>query len=386
MSILGIVVEYNPFHNGHLYHLKKAKQITNAKYVIAVMSGNFLQRGLPACLDKCTRTKLALHYGVDMVIELPLLYATSAANYFANAAISLLNAVGCNYVCFGAELADINLLSEAITETDDIKLNIKSNLNKGLSYAKSKSLSTTGSNEVFKPNNILGIEYLKALKNTNSQMIPFAIKRNNKFASATYINGNLMQNKKSKIYKIEEHIPNETYNALINSIKTQAYPIRLNNFSNIFHYKLINEKRNINKYLDVTEGLENLIIKKAQENYLLEDILKATKTKRYTLAKLQRVVTHILLNITKEDMYNIKVPPYVRILGINKERTHLINNIKSLPTVINLKKDEENLCIKGKLLLSKEITATDIYYLSQPCYKIYPKKINIEYTKKLITI
>ncbi|MCL1995764.1 MAG: nucleotidyltransferase family protein [Defluviitaleaceae bacterium] len=359
MGILGVIVEYNPLHNGHLHHLSLAKEITKAQFTIAVMSGNFLQRGLPACLGKFARTKLALEHGVDIVIELPALYATSAANYFATGAVGLLNALNVDWLVFGSETGELDALQNLADtkEDDDFAKDFKSNLKQGFSYS-SAQIRTSKYSELALPNNILGIEYLRALKQSNSKIEPFVVQREQSYTSATEINKKL-QNSKSvgsveSVDSIKKDVPKATFD-IINDIIKESHVPTLNSYSQIFHYRLLQEKGKLHEFLDVTEGIENRILKMAREHFYLQDILDATKTKRYTKAKLQRIATHILLDIKKKDMETWPTAPYVRVLGLKKSAAHLLGRA-TLPIVTNVYKSYHP-------LLEKDIKAEEIYYL-----------------------
>lgn len=376
MNILGIIVEYNPFHNGHLHHLKEAKKATGADYVVAVMSGNFLQRGLPACLDKFTRAKLALLHGVDIVIELPVLFATSAANTFAHGAVSLLNDFGATHICFGAETPDINMLRTVAKENSAVSERVQQGLATGMSYP--RALDCAIDNQVFTPNNILGIEYLRAIDALGSNIQPIAIQRNTTLKSATSINQQIIS---SSLHEVCDNVPTATLQEL-----QKVAPISLDNFSHIFQYKVAKEKKELAKYLDVDEGLENRIISKTAEAYNLTELLALIKTKRYTMTKLQRMATHILLDITKEDMLKIPTPPYVKILGMRREAQHLLNSVKAVPLIVNIKSDMTKLSTTGYDLLQKEIFATDLYHLGIHGHKNSPAPKGLEYTTPLLKI
>lgn len=356
-KVLGIIVEYNPLHKGHLYHLNMAKQLVNPKYTVALMSGNFTQRGLPAVLDKFTRTSLALYYGVDMVVELPVIYAMGAAQYFAFGSINILNSLPVTHLCFGAEEENLSKLwkcAEILAhEPPEFKSVLKQGLKEGLSYPKARefALKAVNSSVRLLPNNILAVEYLKALIQTSSSIIPINIKRDSKFLSATCINQNLRKGN----YKILEELPDLTAEALV---KNKDSAVNLDNYSSIFHYKLLSN--DLEKYLDIKEGLDNRLRKAATEFFNISQIITGTKTKRYTQTRLQRIILQILLDITKEDMDRWRSPPYVRVLGLKKEAASLLKNVDNL--VMNIKKAR---LIEGRELLEKEISATDIYYLGQ---------------------
>ncbi|MCL1935724.1 MAG: nucleotidyltransferase family protein [Defluviitaleaceae bacterium] len=363
MKILGIIVEYNPFHNGHLYHLNMAKKITNSDFVVAVMSGNFSQRGTPACLDKYKRTLIALQNGVDVVIELPVLYATSAARYFALASISILNNFMVDYICFGAENSNLEILQNATIESEEFKEIFKKNLSKGFSYQRAyeKTLEISKNDIKLSSNNILAIEYLRALKNTNSHIKPFVLQRNEKYTSATEIKKNILN-----LEKLEKNVPKETYESIKNTNKN----ITLDDFTDFFKYKVIQEKENIKKYLDVDEGLENRILNNLDSKKNISSMIEVLKTKRYSHFKLQRMISHIFLNITKEDMKKYEYPPYIRILGFKKNSSFLFKNIKNSPLITNIK-NAKKILGKDYNLLEKEIFSTEIYNLASKNHDLF---------------
>ncbi len=386
MSILGIVVEYNPFHNGHRYHIEQGKQISNANKVIAVMSGNYVQRGEPAIMSKYTRTKLALENGVDMVIELPTVYSTSSAELFSHAAVSILSKTNIvSSICFGSETGALenlqNIANILVNEPPEFKDTLKSELSKGVSFPKAReialeTLSPNLSNILSSPNNILGIEYLKALKKLNSNIKPYTITRTiadyhdttlthgTSIASATSIR-NLVYSDVTSLYKAQQYVPIETYNVLVDYIDNKLYT----NMENIFiflkfklsHISLI-ELSNI---YDVTEGLGELLLNKIQISSSYYDLIQNLYSKRYTQTKIQRMLIHLLLNITKQDIELYKAVdyiPYIRVLGFRKDSSDLLRDLtekSTVPVVTNLK--NANLCNIGTKMLSDEFVYTNIY-------------------------
>lgn len=394
MSVLGIVVEYNPFHNGHLYHLKKAKEITGAKYTVAVMSGNFTQRGTPAILDKYKRTMIALKNGVDMVVELPVLYATSSANYFARGAVSILKALGVDHLCFGTETGDLSLLKKASEETQDFRKHIKKGLNLGMSYpsAYQHALTQTGNPINLSPNNILAIEYLRALRETEASIMPHAIVRNQNLKSATEITKSVTRatekiakkRELSQIRSMLKGVPTDTFRSIEVSIK-QRKNINLNNFSTILQYKLLTHANNLDQFLDVDEGLENRLLKSASTKHYIDDIISDIKTKRYTKTKLQRMITHILLDIKKTDLINYPTPPYVRILGFRHGSQELLKDIKDLPLITNIK-NAPYILGRSMYVLEKDMFATDMYNLASGGAINHATEKEIEYRIPLTII
>ena len=406
-NVLGIICEYNPFHNGHLYQLEEAKKACNADFTIAVMSGNFTQRGDVALFDKWTRTEMALKNGIDLVIELPTVYATSSAENFANGAIKILNSLGIvDYLAFGSESGDITLLDKIATilynEPKEFSQLINMQLRSGLSYPKARELAIAtyfrGSKQYTEalesPNNILGIEYLKALKRQKSHIIPITIKRinsdynststKNNFASATAIRERLQNNK-----NIHRLVPYETYELIEEKLKKKDFLTNLSIFEKEIIYSLrkmtLEEIANLP---DVTEGLENKI-KFAVSNFTtLDKVIENIKSKRFTQTRIQRILVYALLEITKKDM-NIarKAIPYIRVLGFNKHGKKIISAIASnnpkLKIIISLKRFlDSNPDNSTKQLLSKDILATNIYTLG---LKENPVA-NLDYTHKIIEI
>ena len=406
-NVLGIICEYNPFHNGHLYQLEEAKKACNADFTIAVMSGNFTQRGDVALFDKWTRTEMALKNGIDLVIELPTIYATSSAENFADGAVKILNSLGIiDYLAFGSESGDITLLDKVASilynEPKEFSALINMQLKSGLSYPKARELAISsyfrGSKQYTEalenPNNILGIEYLKALKRQKSHIIPITIKRinsdynstntKNGFATATAIRERLQNNK-----NIHRLVPYETYELIEEKLKKKDFLTNLSIFEKEIIYSLrrmtIEEIANLP---DVTEGLENKI-KFAVSNFTtLDKIIENIKSKRYTQTRIQRILVYALLGITKKDM-NLarKTVPYIRVLGFNKHGKKIISAIASnnpkLKIIISLKRFlDSNPDNSTKQLLSKDILATNIYTLGLKENPI----ANLDYTHKIIEI
>ncbi|MCX4303975.1 MAG: nucleotidyltransferase [Clostridia bacterium] len=407
-GVLGIVSEYNPFHNGHLHHLNYSKEITNSTFSIAVMSGNFTQRGDTALIDKWTRAEMALKAGIDLVIELPTVYATSSAENFAEGAIKILNSLGIvDYVSFGSEIGDIKPLNEVAEilykEPKEFSSLITRQLKTGLSYPKARELAISmyfGSSKKFteileNPNNILAIEYLKALKKYKSSIIPLTIKRDysdynskkvkNGIASSTAIR-TMIENKKNIHYVV----PFETYELMEEQINSGHINPNLAVFEKEIIYNLrkmpIQEIANLP---DVSEGLEYRIKEAANISNTLETLISHIKTKRYTLTRIQRILLHSLLGITTKDINaSKKVVPYIRILGFNKHGKRIISaiaaNNPSLKIIVSLKKFMENNSNNTlRNMISKDILATNIYTLG---YKSNDGIANLDYTHKIIDI
>lgn len=401
MKILGLIVEYNPFHNGHLYHLKKSLEITNSTHSIAVMSGNFLQRGEPALFDKYKRAEMAVSNGVDLVVELPTLYACQSAEIFAHGAITLLNSLNCiDSICFGSEHGDIDLLVEIskilINEPDKFKTLLKRNLDEGLLFAlaRSKALSEYMLNHtnlnidenklndlLSTPNNILGIEYIKSLLKHKSTIKPYLITRiqadynsetiESNICSATAIRKTLKEyNSLDSIYNV---VPINTFKLISKSIDNNFNPMFDEYYFDTIRELVIRDLNILNSYFDVNEGIENKIYKSVFSCKNIFELQQSIKSKRYTLTKIKRILNNILLGITKDDMNtvkNIMNLPYVRILAFNDKGREIIKQIK-LNSEIKIINKFSNVNFEDdkvfETLIKYDIKATNIYNI--PYYK-----------------
>ena len=406
-SILGIISEYNPFHNGHLLHLQDSKKLTHTDFTIAVMSGNFVQRGDTSIVDKWTKAEMALKAGVDLVIELPTLYAISSAENFAEGAIRILNSLGIvDYVSFGSEIGEISPLNDVAQvlykEPKEFSALISKQLRSGLSYPKARELAIQmyfGSSQKYteileNPNNILGIEYLKDLKKYKSPIRPITLKRKysdynsadvkSGIASATAIRTMLQNNK-----NIHYVVPFETYELLEEKKKNEQIITSLSVFSKEIIYTL--RKMTLSEIAslpDVSEGLENKIKSAVNTSNTLEDLISKIKSKRYTQTRIQRILLYALLNISAKDMnMSRKQMPYIRVLGFNKHGKKIIsaiaNNNPKLQIIVSVKKFMENNTDKHlHTMMSKDIFATNVYTLGYGNASL----ANLDYTHKVVEI
>lgn len=398
MSVLGLITEYNPFHNGHLYHLENSKEITGCDTVVCIMSGNFIQRGQPALINKWARAKMALNNKVDMVIELPVHYSVSSAEFFAYGAIKLLDSLGIvDYVCFGSEYGNTDTLGSIaevlVKEPDSFKKNLSEYLGKGLSFPAARSLALQDyfkqanhddyeviKSVIIQPNNILGVEYIKALLKLKSNIKPITIKRFKadynsyirfgNIASATAIRKML---KSDDLHVIKAVVPPSTYEILNCELSEGRGPVFLESFESA----ILSTIRRMNlceleRIFDVEEGMENRIKKTSQQTGTLPEFLHALKTKRYTLTRLQRILIRILLGLTKEsfDTFNlVGGPQYIRVLGFSKKGEELLSKIKSsspLPLVTSPSDFLHKCNPLQKSMLNADILASDIYCLGYP--------------------
>ena len=403
-KVVGIVAEYNPFHNGHVYHIQKTKEQTGADFVVAAITGNFTQRGNTSVVDKWEKTKMALNGGVDLVIELPTIYSISSAENFAGGAIKILSKLGIvDMLSFGMEakdISDLNNIANVLYEEPNEFVNIlKEEIKKGVSYPKARENALIKYLKDFKryddalkgSNNILAIEYLKALKKYKSNIIPIGIKREkiyynstkiiDEYASATGIRTLLLRN---QIEEIRRVVPPSTFSILLNNLREGSAALDITAYSSEILYKLRTMTvKEIANLPDVNEGLENLIKEIAGKTNNLIELINNIKSKRYTQTRIQRILLYALLGITKRDMdISKKIIPYVRILGCSDNGKMLLSQInKNVKVITSLKKFEKiNRNRKLERLLEIDKRATNIYTLG---YK-KNSKANLDYTKGLI--
>ena len=407
-KVLGIIAEYNPFHNGHLLHLTKSKEETGAKYSICIMSGNFVQRGNTSIVNKWVKTEMALKSGIDLVLELPTVYSISSAENFAEGAIKLLNSLKIvDTVSFGSENSDIDILNRIsgilYEEPKQYVEFLNEELKKGLSFPKARENAILlylndkkYSNILNQPNNTLAIEYLKALKKYKSHIMPISIKREKAFynsncivdeyASATAIRNMIVNNQFNDIRKV---MPRLAYDLLMQEIENNQYVIDISKFEKEILYSIRRlSTADLKKFPEVNEGLENAIKNAANSCNTLAELINIIKTKRYTQTRIQRILLYILLNITKKDMYiSRKTVPYARILGYSQKGKALISEIYKANPKIALITSVKNFFDSSnnktyKHMLNKDVLATNIYTLA---YK-NDSVANLDYTKKIVTI
>lgn len=408
-KVLGIIAEYNPFHNGHLYHINESKKAVNADYVVAIISGNFVQRGDTSLVDKWSKAEMAIQNGADLVIELPLLYSISSAENFAEGGIKMLNSFNIvDYISFGSELCDVNTLNEfadvLFHEPKEFVSVLNHELSKGFSYPKARENALLMylndirkyANILSSPNNILAIEYLKALKKYKSSIVPVSINRNkvdynsteivDGFASATAIRKIAMTN---DVWSLRQAMPKSSFDIMYDCLRSGKTVSSLAKFEKEIIYNLrkmsISEIANLP---DVTEGLEYSIKNAANSCNTIDELISIVKSKRYTVTRLKRILVYCLLGITKKDMQDSrKVTPYVRVLGFNDKGKELLSGIShanpKLDIVTSVKKYMEtsnNKILKN--MLAKDIFATDIYTLGYD----YDSSSNLDYTHPIVNL
>lgn len=338
MRASGLIVEYNPFHNGHKYHLEKAYKIDKENVKIAVMSGDFVQRGEPAVINRWKRAEMALKNGIDIVAELPVFYSCQSAEIFAIGAVGILNELKCSNIIFGSETSNIDNLKEIAEREENIefKNKIKEYLSNGESYptAHSKTLKEIkGNNITLASNDILGLEYIKAIKYWNSNIVPLLIKREKTgyyeentdegFASATAVRKFLKEKK-----EIADLVPEESLKILNEENKNNSL-VYLENFYPLLRYEIIRNKNILSDIQDMEKGYENRLYEMAVKNYEFEEFYKGIISKRFTQGRTQRVLIHILTGITQELTQKVKKEiPYVKILGFTDKGREYLNYLK----------------------------------------------------------
>lgn len=379
MKVCGIVSEYNPFHNGHKFQIDKTRDITGCDVFVAVMSGNFTQRGEAAVIDKWNRTKSALGCGINLVLELPVLYSVSSAEIFSFGGVSLLNSLNViDYISFGSESGDIVSLQKIAgvlsAETEDYKIKLKEELDKGLPFHKSRENALAGLldenllREMSNPNNILGIEYIKSLIRLNSKIKPVTIKRigagfnenklSEEYSSASGIRKVLYENQDINLLK--KNMPEKAFNILYD-LKIRGYSLTdMDKIIPYIRYKLYMNKDEIKNIPEVIEGLDRKIVKEIYKNSF-DELVMAVKSKRYTYTRIARILTQYFIGFENYDIKGMRKEPcpYARILGADekgRKLIRLINEKASIPLI-------NKLPVKLDAVLDLEVKSTKAYSL-----------------------
>ena len=409
-KVVGIIAEYNPFHNGHLYHLLQAKDLAQADYVVAVISGNFTQRGNTSIVDKWTKAYMAICGGCDLVLELPTVYSVSSAENFASGAVKILDSLKIvDSIAFGAEasdLATLNNIANVLFQEPRGYTNILTHeLQKGISFPSARENAILMylndikryANILNSPNNILAIEYLKAMKMQRSNMNPIMVKRSkvyynddrivDDFASATAIRKLIKRREYEDLRKV---VPRSTYKILSRQIRDGNIVLGLENFEKEIIYTLRKMSiREIANLPDVSEGLENLIKNSADNCNDMSKLIANIKSKRYTQTRIQRILLYALLGIDKKMMEDSKkVTPYVRVLGFTNKGKELISEINKRNPKINMITSVKKFIEKNNKpsnrtimqMLQKDIFATDVYTLGFD----FESKANLDFTNNMI--
>ena len=357
MSV-GIIAEYNPFHNGHKYHLEKVKEMFKEETIILVMPGNFVQRGEPAIIDKWERTNIAIEEGIDLVVELPFPFATQSADYYSYGAITLLNHLKVDKLVFGSEcnnIKDLEAIVDCELKNKDFDQLVKFYGKCGYNYPTSLSLTLKEltNKEIKTPNDILGITYIKTIKKEKYKITPYLIKRTNSYhekelqkeiSSATAIRKAIIEKK-----NIDNQIPISTKKRLKKIHQKEDY-------FPFLKYKIITEE-NLTQYLGVDQGLQNSLKKEIEQVQSIQELIEKCKRKRNTQSNISRALLHILCNYTKEENKKFQEITYIRLLGMNQKGKKYLNQIKkeiTIPIISKITREKD-------LMLEKELQTTKIY-------------------------
>ena len=358
MHKIGIIAEYNPFHNGHLYQIKEIKKRYPDSTIISVVSSSFTQRGDISLLNKWDKTKIELDQGIDLVIELPFVYSTQASDIFAEGAVKILNYLGIDTLVFGTErdtIEDLELLADIQINNKEYQEKVKQYLSTGLNYATStnKALEDITNVKVDTPNDLLALSYIKQIKLNKYNIKYTNIKR------TTSYHGSEIKNNISSASNIRKmSADNQNIDNLIPFDKKLLYKVSMNNYLDILKYKVLSEDVNINKYQTVDEGIEGRIIDNITKVTTYEELIQNIKTKRYTYNKISRMLLHILTNFTKEEASNIDID-YIRVLGFTTKGQEYLSKIKkniTIPIITGYKKNISK-------VLDIEYRVTKIYSL-----------------------
>lgn len=361
MESVGIIAEYNPFHNGHLYHLNKIKEKYKDATIVLVMSGNFTQRGDVSIIDKWKKTQIALKAGIDIVVELPFPFATQSADYFSYGSITLLEKLKVNKVIFGSEsdnINDLEIIADTQLNNPDFDKLVKIYSKFGYNYptALSLALKDLTKKEIKEPNDLLGISYIKAIRQNHYKIKPELVKRTNNYheeelnenlSSATAIRKALKEGK-----DIKDQVPEFTTDHLTDLHYIEEY-------FQLLKYKIITEK-DLSIYNTVEEGIDQKLKKEIINTTSYDDLINKIKSKRYTYNKISRMLIHILCNFTKEKKEKFKEISYIRLLGFSDKGRKYLNSIKKdldIPLISKISRNKDP-------MLEFEIETTKIYSLN----------------------
>lgn len=395
MKIVGIIAEYNPFHNGHLYHIQAALKVTEADVAVVVTSGDYVQRGAPAIMSKHLRTEMALQCGAAAVFELPICYATGSAELFALGAVSLLDALGADALCFGSEcgdLSDLQQLSDILREEPaEYRQCLKNYVKEGISFpaARQRAVSeyltamddSRKASLLDKPNNILAIEYLKALQKIGSPVTPYTIRRvssayhdntlRSECSSASAIRRTL-EHEEANLIQLETQIPPSCMD-ILKEFFHRGYPVTIDDFSLLLKYKLLNTKEEeLPLYQDVSEELAKRIHKMQNDFRSYTQFRELLMTRQLTRTRVSRALLHVLLNVKKTDVEHCLsdgVHYYARLLGFRKDCGNIVSEIArrtrlpllTSPGKFNSSQFDERAQKNARQMLETDIFASNLY-------------------------
>ena len=383
MKIVGLITEYNPFHAGHLYHMQQARELTGADYCVVLMSGSFVQRGEPAIFDKYRRTKAALLAGADLVLEMPIAFSTASAHEFAAYGVALLSAIGVDAVVFGSECGQIEFLKQAASalnhESAEFQERLRKGLKAGLTYpqarAKALEMEDTWASVLTSPNNILGIEYLRAAEDLHSPMEFYTISRKGSgyhedtladanFPSASAIRGiirNSLSKDKDLLDILASHLPAVTHPAY-----TGAVPVFVDDFSELLNAAVLQMQATFS-IADLSPELAARLAKPPYFPLSFEERIQALKTRQLTYTRVSRALLHLVLGMREEDISRWKdegYALYARILGFRRQSSPLLSCLhkkSSIPLITKMADAAQNLSPSALALLEQEVYASHLY-------------------------
>ena len=383
MKIVGLITEYNPFHAGHLYHMQRARELTGADYCVVLMSGSFVQRGEPAIFDKYRRTKAALLAGADLVLEMPVAFSTASAHEFAAYGVALLSAIGVEAVVFGSECGQIEFLKQAASalnhESAEFQERLRKGLKAGLTYpqarAKALEMEDTWASVLTSPNNILGIEYLRAAEDLHSPMEFYTISRKGSgyhedtladanFPSASAIRGiirNSLSKDKDLLDILASHLPAVTHPAY-----TGAVPVFVDDFSELLNAAVLQMQATFS-IADLSPELAARLAKPPYFPLSFEERIQALKTRQLTYTRVSRALLHLVLGMREEDISRWKdegYALYARILGFRRQSSPLLSCLhkkSSIPLITKMADAAQNLSPSALALLEQEVYASHLY-------------------------
>jgi len=371
MTSIGVIAEYNPFHNGHLYHINKIKEMYPDSLIVLVMSSSFTERGIPSIINKWDKTKIALNNKIDLVVELPYMFSTQSADIFARESIRILKELKVEKLIFGSENNNIDML----THVANIQINnneydnlVKEYLDSGINYptAMNKALIELGGYEVNESNDLLGLSYIKEIIRQDANIEPISIKRTNDYLE-TSLTGNISSATAIRKAFIENNNISNTVSKEVLDILNKEYFI-MDDYFELLKYKIYSDN-DLSKYLDVDEGIENRILSVIDKVNNYDELVESVKTKRYTYNKINRMFCHILCGFTKELRDKYENGNYIRVLGFNNNGKEYLNKIKKDTNVP---------------IITKYIKNNEILDFEKKVTSIYVSKLNINRQKELI--
>ncbi|MGN0404272.1 MAG: nucleotidyltransferase [Bariatricus sp.] len=396
MKIVGLITEYNPFHNGHKYHIEQALKQTDANYAVVLMSGDFVQRGAPAIMPKHLRARAALSDGASLVLELPVCCACGSAEYFARGAIEIFDALGCvDSICFGSECGDVEKLNQIARilawEPEEFRHLLQKNLKNGLPFPAARKMALAKYTEepalaevLDCPNNTLGIEYLKAIRRTGSGLKACTIRRKDSGYHDTELSGSLSSASAIRriLSEMEDHSYGEPLSSLPVMLRDQIpsaslaimeesflkrFPVYANDLSLLLKYRLLTETReSLTQYADITPDLANRIINRRNEFISWDQFCELLKTREVTYTRISRILLHILLKIRQKDMDNsahTTFAHYARILGFRRKDAGLFTVLHEHSRIPLITKPGTALPLSGEAsaMLAQDLFASDLY-------------------------